>query len=88
MAAPYAPAAGGTPSNLNKLQAAIGEANILMHSPPDIGPGAEIMGVCAVSEQLSGMEKYGWIARDFLVWKSLFNGVGNPAFQVSCGTYS
>lgn len=78
MAVPRARPGGG-----NKLQAALGEATLMIHCPPDIPSDAEIMGVCAVPKHLSGRNKYDWIAHDFLVWKSLFCDVGNPAFQVS-----
>jgi hypothetical protein len=67
----------------NKLRAAISETPILIHSPPDIPKDAEIMGVCALSDNLAGTDQYAWIGVDFLRWKTLFHGVGKAAFQVS-----
>ncbi|KAK0633163.1 hypothetical protein B0T14DRAFT_398086, partial [Immersiella caudata] len=73
MAAPLARPGGGTVNELAKLQAAISEVPLLIHSPPDIPADAEIMGVCALSNNLAGTNQYAWIGVDFLRWKTLFH---------------
>lgn len=74
---------GGSADWQNQLQAALSEVPMMIHSPPDINSDAEIMGVCGLSEHLTGANKYAWIGVDFLRWKTLFYGVGNRSFQVS-----
>ncbi|KAK1833145.1 hypothetical protein QBC39DRAFT_402123, partial [Podospora conica] len=65
--------AGGGLSDV-ALKAALTDASLIVHSPPDIPPDSEIVGVCAVDETNAGPNRLGWIAADFVVWKTLFHG--------------
>lgn len=65
------------------LQAAMSEASLIIHGPPDMPENAEILGVCGVSIEDAGQNKYGWIVTDFLRWKTLFHRVGRKDAQVS-----
>lgn len=65
------------------LQAAMSDATLICHAPPDFPSEAEILGVCAVSAENADQNKYGWVVADFLHWKLLFHGVGNKAAQVT-----
>lgn len=72
----------GHPDDIKMLQAAMSEASLIIHSPPDIPPNAEILGVCGVSTENADQHKYGWMVADFLHWKTLFYRVGNKEAQV------
>ncbi|KAK0655849.1 hypothetical protein B0T16DRAFT_316306, partial [Cercophora newfieldiana] len=74
MTAARAKPGDGNTGLLSQLQAAFCEVPVLIHSPPDINRNTEIMGVCGLSEHLSGTNKYAWIAVDFLRWKTLLYG--------------
>ncbi|KAK4137043.1 hypothetical protein BT67DRAFT_454718 [Trichocladium antarcticum] len=71
----------GHPDDIKMLQAAMSEASLIIHSPPDIPPNAEILGVCGVSAENADQHKYGWMVADFLHWKTLFYRVGNKEAQ-------
>jgi hypothetical protein len=81
MATPPAPQEG-SPDDIKMLQAAMSEASLIIHSPPDIPANAEILGVCGVSADNADQHKYGWMVADFLHWKTLFHKVGNRPAQV------
>ncbi|KAK4453405.1 hypothetical protein QBC34DRAFT_261178, partial [Podospora aff. communis PSN243] len=84
MAAPHAHPGGGTMDELNKkLLSAISETTILIHSPPDIPKDAEIMGVCALSDNVAGADQYAWIGVDFLRWKALFYGHWSSSLDIT-----
>jgi hypothetical protein len=82
MAVPPAAWEGGA-REFAMLQAAMSDAAIVCHAPPDFPFNAEILGVCAVSAENADQNKYGWMVADFLHWKLLFYGVGAKAAQVS-----
>lgn len=82
MSVPPAPR-DGDPGDIKMLRAAMSEASIVIHGPPDFPANAEILGVCGVSAENADQNKYGWMVLDFLMWKSLFHGVGNASAQVS-----
>ncbi len=73
----------GTAWDIDKLRAAMTEANLIVHSPPDIPLDAEVLGFCAVSKANSDGNKYGWIVVDYLAWKTMLHGVGEMISQVS-----
>ncbi|KAK0749353.1 hypothetical protein B0T18DRAFT_298412, partial [Schizothecium vesticola] len=55
------------------LKAALAEASLIVHCPPDIPLDAEIVGVCALDEMHAVPNGLGWIAADFMAWKTLFH---------------
>lgn len=65
------------------LRAAMPDACLVTHGPPDFPVDARILGVCGVSATNADPNKYGWIVADFLSWKTIFHGVGNDAAKVS-----
>ncbi len=65
------------------LREAAMEASLILHSPPDFPDGTQIIGICSVASADMHPNRYGWMVADFLRWKSLFQGVGNPDDQVS-----
>ncbi|KAL2135584.1 hypothetical protein VTI74DRAFT_7860 [Chaetomium olivicolor] len=71
----------GSFTEFTMLQAAMSEATLVIHTPPDFPVNAEILGVCGVSKEYSNPTKYGWIVADFLRWKMLFNRVGEKSAQ-------
>lgn len=73
----------GSIKEFQMLQAAMSEAALVIHGPPDFPEDAEILGVCGVSSENADQNKYGWIVADFLSWKMLFHGAGLKADQVS-----
>jgi hypothetical protein len=64
------------------LKAALAEASLVVHCPPDIPLDTEIVGVCAVDEIHAVPNGLGWIAADFIAWKTLFHNVGQAHHQV------
>jgi len=74
---------GGSLSDPAKLQAALAETAMVIHTPPDIPGDAEILGVCAISKILSSPGKYGWVAKDLVAWKDFFHKVVARKDQVS-----
>ncbi|AEO65269.1 uncharacterized protein THITE_2064866, partial [Thermothielavioides terrestris NRRL 8126] len=87
MAVPRAAWEGGA-REFAMLQAAMSDAAIVCHAPPDFPFNAEILGVCAVSTENADQNKYGWMVADFLHWKLLFHGtwlstIDIPSFLAS-----
>ncbi|KAK4168608.1 hypothetical protein QBC43DRAFT_366468 [Cladorrhinum sp. PSN259] len=64
-----------------ELQDAMSEASLLLHCPPDFPKDAEIVGVCALSDELTGQSQYGWMVADFLSFKLAFYRVGHRDHQ-------
>ncbi|KAK3996896.1 hypothetical protein QBC44DRAFT_230666, partial [Cladorrhinum sp. PSN332] len=67
--------------NTKELQAAISEASLILHCPPDFPKDAEVVGVCAVSDNLAGQSQYAWMVADFLGFKLAFYRVGHRDHQ-------
>lgn len=64
-------------------RAAIAEAYIVIHTPPDFPTDAVFMGVLAMSEAYTDQNSYGWMATDFLTWKVLMYTASSQLDQVS-----
>ncbi|KAH6854975.1 hypothetical protein B0I37DRAFT_422952 [Chaetomium sp. MPI-CAGE-AT-0009] len=80
MSAPKASWEGG-PEEFKMLQAAISEAYLVLHGPPDLPHNAEILGVCGISTENADQNKYGWMVADFLHWKLLLHGLDEKTAQ-------
>ncbi|KAK4102276.1 hypothetical protein N658DRAFT_515481 [Parathielavia hyrcaniae] len=65
------------------LQAAMSEAHLVLHGPPDFPIDAEILGVCGVSAENADQNKYGWIVADFLHWKTAFHATWLSSLDIS-----
>jgi hypothetical protein len=63
------------------LQAAMSEASLIVHGPPDLPDDVEVLGAYGVSKENSEMTKYGWMLNDFLSWMLLFNQRGHSQGQ-------
>ncbi|KAL1836599.1 hypothetical protein VTJ49DRAFT_4888 [Mycothermus thermophilus] len=75
------PADSGSPNGGMKhanLYAAMEEAYMITHAPPDFPRDAEIIGICAVSDINADLKKYDWIVDDFYMWRHLLNQAGHP----------
>ncbi|KAK0729928.1 hypothetical protein B0H67DRAFT_478890, partial [Lasiosphaeris hirsuta] len=70
---PQAPPPGGGSIETIMLDSALSESSLIIHNPPDIPVDAEILSVCAMSEENATQGKYGYIALDFVAWKVLFH---------------
>ncbi|KAK3902871.1 hypothetical protein C8A05DRAFT_15122 [Staphylotrichum tortipilum] len=81
MAVPPAPRGSGSAQEFGIIQAAMSEAHLVVHGPPDFPANAQVLGICGVSEENAHVGKYAWIVADFLHWKTLFFGVGFKSAQ-------
>ncbi|KAK3336407.1 hypothetical protein B0T19DRAFT_471494 [Cercophora scortea] len=77
---------GGAKTEPEKIRAGATEAALVVHCPPDFYVNAEILGVCALSEENASKSKYGWVLDDFLKWKTLFYGFGDQPQQTWLST--
>ncbi|GAB1311703.1 hypothetical protein MFIFM68171_01913 [Madurella fahalii] len=77
------PLRDGSIKEFQMLQAAMSEASVVIHGPPDFPEDAEILGVCAVSTENADQNKYGWMVADFLSWKTLFHGTWLSSLDIS-----
>ena len=64
------------------LRAAMPEASLIIHGPPDFHEAAEILGVCGVSAENAKQNRYSWMVADFLTWKMLLHQAGVRTHQV------
>ncbi|KAK3330511.1 hypothetical protein B0H66DRAFT_469846, partial [Apodospora peruviana] len=62
---------GGGALDIDSLRAAMTEASLIVHNPPDIPIPSQVLGICAVPEEYADQHKYGWMVADFLAWKTL-----------------
>ena len=79
---PQARSPGSCSFGLKELQAAMSEASLIIHNPPDFPKDAEVVGICALAEDLKSPNQYGWMVADFLRFKSAFYRVGHRDHQV------
>lgn len=68
------------------FQAAMPEASLIIHGPPDFPEDAVILGVLGLSDENADRERYGWIEADFVSWKTLLGGVRHNGCQASTET--
>ena len=59
-----------------RVERAASEASLIVHSPPDLVDGSQVIGVCTVTTDDMHPNRYGWMVTDFLRWKSLFQQTG------------
>ncbi|KAK4232275.1 hypothetical protein QBC38DRAFT_463628 [Podospora fimiseda] len=78
-----AQARGSGTSSLSpkQLQAAIAEASLILHSPPDFPKDAEVVGICALADNFTDQSQYAWMIADFLGFKLAFYRIGHRDHQ-------
>jgi hypothetical protein len=67
----------------SKVDIAMAETPIIVHSPPDMPRDAEILGVLGLAPKHATGQRYGWMVTDYLAWKILFRNSGNASDKVS-----
>ncbi|KAI1140750.1 hypothetical protein F5Y05DRAFT_423660 [Hypoxylon sp. FL0543] len=76
---------GGSPRMLTSADVGANtglyKASFITNAIPDISPDACIIGLCTVPARRAGMDDLGWHIADFLAWKALLRGLGNPKAQ-------
>lgn len=79
---PQARSPGPCSLGLKELHAAMSEASLIIHNPPDFPKDAEVVGICTLAEDFKSSNQYGWMVADFLSFKSALYRVGHRDHQV------